>query len=78
MGIQLLKRLGLAFLLVATLGSLGCANMTSTERRVATGAGIGAVTGAAVSGSLRGTAVGTALGAGAGYLYDRDRKRRRR
>lgn len=76
MRIQLVKRLGLAFLLVATLGSLGCANMSPTERRVGTGAGIGAVTGALISGGrVGGTVAGAALGAGVGWIYDYEKKR---
>lgn len=76
MSIQLLKRLGLTFLLIAALGSFGCANMNPTERRVATGAGIGAVTGALISGGrVGGTVAGAALGAGAGWIYDYERKR---
>lgn len=75
MRIQSLKYLGLASLLTFSVANLGCANMTSTERRVTTGAGIGAVTGAIVTGRVRGAGVGAALGAGAGWLYDRSQKR---
>lgn len=75
-----LKRAGLASLVSATVlaGSLtsGCANMSDTDRRIGTGVGIGAVTGALISGGRPGgTAAGAVLGAGAGWLYDREKKR---
>jgi osmotically inducible lipoprotein OsmB len=75
MRIQPVKHAALASLLAFSLGNLGCANMTSTEQRVLSGAGIGAVTGALVTGRVGGAAVGGALGAGAGWLYDRHQKR---
>ncbi|WP_237057619.1 glycine zipper domain-containing protein [Microbulbifer sediminum] len=76
MSMQTLKHAGLASLLAAGLLSSGCANMSDTDRRIGTGAGIGAVTGALISGGRPGaTAAGAVLGAGAGYLYDRNKKR---
>ncbi|MEX2963884.1 glycine zipper 2TM domain-containing protein [Microbulbifer sp. TYP-18] len=73
---QAIKHLGIASLLTAGLVTTGCANMSDTDRRIGTGAGIGAVTGAIISGGRPGgTALGAVLGAGAGYLYDRERKR---
>lgn len=64
--------------LCAMLGLSGCANMSSTEQRTLSGAGIGAV-GGAVIGSMSGNAgagaaVGAAAGGLGGYLYDRHRK----
>jgi osmotically inducible lipoprotein OsmB len=52
----------------------GCANMSNTEQRTLSGAGIGAVGGAAI-GAIAGDAgtgalIGTAVGAAGGYLYD--------
>lgn len=70
------KRLSLIVLLLVGLGSAGCANMTATERRVSTGAGVGAVTGAVITGRPGGAAAGALLGAGVGWLYDRDKKKR--
>jgi osmotically inducible lipoprotein OsmB len=57
----------------------GCDSMNDTQRRTATGAGIGAATGAVVGGAtgnsvLGGAALGGAAGAGGGYLYDRHDK----
>jgi osmotically inducible lipoprotein OsmB len=67
--------------LVATLGVAvaGCEGMNDTQRRTATGAGIGAGTGALIGGAtgnsvLGGAALGGAAGAGGGYLYDRHDK----
>ena len=61
------------------VGLTGCADMSSTERHTAEGAGIGAVAGALIGGlatgrPLTGLAVGAAAGAGGGYLYDRHEK----
>lgn len=75
MRIQAVKQLGLASLLAASLISAGCANMSPTDRRIGTGAGIGAVTGALISGDVGGAALGGVIGAGAGWLYDRHKKR---
>jgi hypothetical protein len=67
--------------LIATLGltAAGCEGMNDTQRRTATGAGIGAGTGAVIGGAtgnsaLGGAALGGAAGAGGGYLYDRHQK----
>ncbi|QFT55922.1 hypothetical protein [Microbulbifer sp. THAF38] len=77
MRIKAIKYLCLTAVLTAGLGGQGCANMSDTDRRIGTGIGVGAVTGALISGGRPGgTAAGAVLGAGAGYLYDRDRKRR--
>lgn len=75
MRIQAVKHLSLAALVAAGLAGQGCANMTATERRVATGAGIGTVTGALISRDVGGAALGGLIGAGAGWLYDREKKR---
>jgi hypothetical protein len=52
----------------------GCANMTTTEQRTLSGAGIGALGGAAIAAIAStsvaaGAAIGAGVGAGAGYLY---------
>ena len=65
-----------AALLALSLG--GCADMTDTQRRTATGAGVGAAGGALV-GSLTGSAgwgavIGAGAGAAGGYLYDQSRQ----
>ncbi len=70
----------LPVLVIASALSLGgCSSMSDTERRTATGAGIGAATGAAVGGMAGswgwGAAAGAALGAGGGYLYDKQKKK---
>ena len=58
----------------------GCANMTTTEQRTLSGAGMGAVGGVAIaaiaeSSLITGTAIGAGVGAGAGYLYSISRNR---
>ncbi|SDZ92244.1 glycine zipper domain-containing protein [Microbulbifer marinus] len=77
MSIRAVKSLGLAAFLVVGLLIQGCSNMSTTDRRIGTGAGIGAVTGALISGGRPGaTAAGAVIGAGAGYVYDREKKKR--
>lgn len=61
----------------------GCANMTDTQRRTATGAGVGAVAGA-VLGSVTGGSAGTGalIGAGVGalgtYIWSQNMERQKR
>jgi len=55
-----------------------CSNMTQTQQRTLSGAGIGAGVGAVgtvmTGGCVScGAAVGAAVGAGAGYVYDKTR-----
>ncbi|SDZ92225.1 glycine zipper domain-containing protein [Microbulbifer marinus] len=75
MRIKSIKSLGLAAFLVAGLTTQGCAHMSDKDRRIGTGAGIGAVTGALITGDAGGAAAGAVIGAGAGWLYDRNNKR---
>lgn len=56
----------------------GCSNMSTTQQRTLSGAGIGAGVGAVgtvmTGGCVTcGAAVGAAVGAGAGYVYDRSK-----
>lgn len=65
-------------MLALVLGLGGCADMTDTQRRTATGAGVGAAGGALV-GSLTGNAgwgavIGAGAGAAGGYLYDQSKQ----
>ncbi len=66
---------------IAALGILaaGCEDMSSTQKRTLTGAGLGAGAGALIGGATGGSAIGGAAlggaaGAGGGYLYDRDKR----
>jgi len=64
--------------LAAALMLGGCADMSDTQRRTATGAGVGAAGGALV-GSFSGNAgkgalIGAGVGAASGYLYDQNQK----
>lgn len=58
----------------------GCAGMTDTQRRTATGAGAGAATGALIgsfsANAGKGALIGGAVGALGGYLYDQHEKNR--
>ena len=63
-----MKKILLSALAAATLLA-GCANMTDTQRRTATGAGVGAVAGAVLSSMTGGKAgTGAVIGAGVGAL----------
>ncbi|MCK7597281.1 hypothetical protein M0G74_08360 [Microbulbifer sp. CAU 1566] len=75
MQFRTIKRTGLISTLAFTLATVGCANMSDSDRRVGTGIGIGAVTGALVTGDVGGAAVGAAIGGASGWLYDRSKKR---
>jgi hypothetical protein len=72
-------RQGLPIIAMVTAVSLGgCANMTTTEQRTLSGAGIGALGGAAIAAVTEGSVatgalIGAGVGAGAGYLYSRNR-----
>ncbi len=74
-----MKSFTIAALVALGLAAAGCENMSDTQRRTATGAGLGAGTGAVLGGAtgnsmLGGAALGGAVGAGAGYLYDRQER----
>lgn len=74
-----LQRISTAALLSGALALGACSNMNTTEKRTLGGAGIGAAAGAVIgattgAGLVTSTIVGGALGAGAGYLYDQDKK----
>ena len=69
----------LAAICLGGLMAAGCASMSDTEKRTATGAGIGVAAGAVVGEMatgrpLTGAAVGAAAGAVSGWLYDRHKK----
>jgi len=68
------RKLIISSLLVSTLALGACADMSDTERRTLTGAGVGAVIGGAVTGDWAWAAGGAAIGAAGGYLYDQNKK----
>ena len=58
----------------------GCANMSNTEQRTLSGAGIGAAVGAVGTAIFHGNPVwgavgGAAIGAASGYIYDEYKKK---
>jgi uncharacterized membrane protein len=67
-----------ALALFAGVALAGCSDMTTTQQRTLSGAGIGAaagtVVGAMAGETLWGAAIGTAAGAAGGYLYDSYKK----
>lgn len=73
-------------LLILTLSATalaGCANMNDTQRRTATGAGIGAVAGAVLGSATGGRAgtgavVGAAAGALGGYIWSQNMEKQKR
>jgi uncharacterized membrane protein len=74
-----MQNLKISATLAAALLLAGCASMTDSERRVATGAGAGAATGALVgsfsANAGRGALIGAGVGALGGFLYDQNQKR---
>jgi osmotically inducible lipoprotein OsmB len=64
--------------LASTALIAGCSDMSETQQRTVSGAGIGAAGGAALGAiggnPLLGASVGAAAGAGAGYVYDQNQK----
>ena len=63
----------------ATLAIAGCSNMSNTEQRTLSGAGIGAAAGAVGTAIFHGNPIwgavgGAAVGAASGYVYDAYKK----
>ena len=71
-----LKSLAASTLVVVALAGLGgCAGMTSRDKSIATGAGIGAVAGAVLTGgSAIGTVGGAAVGGVIGNEVDKNKR----
>jgi len=67
-------KLMLSCALAGTLLLGGCASMSDTERRTATGAAIGGAAAGAITGEWGWAAGGAAIGAIGGYLYDQNKK----
>ncbi len=74
-----MQNLKISAALAAGLLLAGCASMTDSERRVATGAGAGAATGALIgsfsANAGKGALIGAGVGALGGFLYDQNQKR---
>lgn len=73
------KTLSCAAALALMVSVSACSNMSTTQQRTLSGAGIGAAGGAAVGalagGSVAGgAAIGAAAGAAGGYIYDKSKK----
>ena len=66
-------------LLIAAFAITACSNMSNTEQRTLSGAGIGAAAGAVGTAVLHGNPIwgavgGAAVGAASGYVYDAYKK----
>ena len=66
-------------LLIAVFAMTACSNMSNTEQRTLSGAGIGAAAGAVGTAVLHGNPIwgavgGAAVGAASGYVYDAYKK----
>lgn len=71
------RKMVLAFCLVGSLA--GCSNMSTTDKRLASGAAIGTASGALIAGLTKGNPwtgalMGAAAGTVGGYLYDKHEK----
>jgi uncharacterized membrane protein len=75
-----MHNLKLPVVILASAMLAGCASMSDTQRRTATGAGVGAATGALIgsfsANAGKGALIGAGVGALGGYLYDQNRKSR--
>jgi osmotically inducible lipoprotein OsmB len=60
--------------LAVALVLAGCASMSDTEKRVTTGATLGAAVVGVATGEWAWAAAGAAAGAAGGYLYDQSKK----
>ena len=73
-----MKKYAAGLSLVALMALTGCANMSTSEQRVLSGAALGAVGGTAIgaiSGNAgAGAAIGAAAGAVGGVIYDQHQK----
>lgn len=75
-----MRNLTLPLVFATAITVAGCAGMTDTQRRVATGTGAGAATGALIgsfsANAGKGALIGGAVGALGGYLYDQHERNR--
>lgn len=75
-----MRNLTLPLVLATAITVTGCAGMTDTQRRVATGTGAGAATGALIgsfsANAGKGALIGGAVGALGGFLYDQHEQNR--
>jgi len=73
-----MRTLRLPIVLAAALTLAGCAGMSDTQRRTATGAGAGAATGALIgsfsANAGKGALIGAGVGALGGFLYDQNQQ----
>jgi uncharacterized membrane protein len=73
-----MRNLRITTAFAAALLLAGCASMSDTERRVATGAGAGAAGGALIGSFSANAGAGALIGAGVGalggYVYDQNQK----
>lgn len=60
--------------LVCAMTLTACADMSDTQRRTLTGAGIGGAAAGIISGEWGWAAAGAAVGAASGYVYDQHKK----
>ena len=68
------RNLMISCALAGALTLAGCASMSDTEKRTATGAAIGGAAAGIISGDWGWAAAGAAVGAAGGYLYDQNKK----
>jgi uncharacterized membrane protein len=75
-----MRNLIISVALGAALTLSGCAGMSDTQRRTATGAGVGAASGALIgsfsANAGKGALIGAGVGALGGFLYDQNQKSR--
>ena len=73
-----MRNLKFPVVIAAALLLAGCAGMSDTQRRTATGAGVGAAGGALIGSFSANAGAGALIGAGVGalggYVYDQNQK----
>lgn len=73
-----MRNLKFPIALVAAVMLAGCASMSDTQQRMATGSGVGAATGVLIgsfsANAGKGALIGAGVGALGGYLFDQHRK----
>ncbi|HMM77898.1 MAG TPA: OmpA family protein [Gammaproteobacteria bacterium] len=80
-----MKGFGTTLMVVGLVLLSGCADMSESQKRTATGSGVGAATGAVIGGLVGGgkaaaigAGVGAAVGAGGGYLWNEHMEKQKR
>jgi hypothetical protein len=74
-----MRKTATVLIFATAVAASGCAEMSDSQRRMATGAGVGAATGALIGSASANAGAGALIGAGVGlaggYIYDQSKKK---